>query len=260
MESMIARARKNSTIMEEWYKLFELQFMMAGPFEVAAIVNSISPFNIKHFVDVGCGAGDFTYALNQHYGLRIDALEPERYFYDKTVKKFPPSRIKFLNIPLSSYGSTTDCLFFRFVVQHFPDKTGLCLEASRLLPSGGIAIIIESIACRTEPLINAYKNISLKFCEFYGRGAATELESDTTKSFVAAGFQLKQRKILHIPISSPISKSIFGKMLYNAGLVKAMCSEQDLSIMKELRGELQSLEAPTTLVNCQDIMLIFQKL
>ena len=257
---MIERARKNPKILDEWYRLFELMFAVVGPCEIAEIAESISPYRITHFVDVGCGAGDFTCAIQKRCGFHVDALEPEHYYYEKTLKKFPNKNIKFLNMPLSSYTTTADCLFFRYVAQHFADKTGLCKDAAGKLCAGGIAVVVESIACQSNPQIESYKTIGRRFLDFYTRGTPKELENDIVKSFINAGFRLERQKILHIPIVSAAAKSAFGEMIYNAGLVKAMSSEQDLTIMEQMREELQILQTFGATVDCRDILLVFQKL
>ena len=261
MKSMLELARENAGIMAEWDRLFELQHMLVNPFEVLAIKERLTHYNIRRFVDVGCGAGDITTAFKDACGFQICALEPEPYFYKRTTDKFRNTGIELLNIPLAGYAKnhTADCLFFRFVVQHFPDKTSLCGDAFNILVPGGLAIIVESVVCQNNPPIKTYKEIGRRFVEFYGRGTAGDLEADTVKSFVGAGFMLVHRGLLQIPANSIPKKQVFGEMLFNAGLVKAMSSNQDLAIMDKLREELMILDSPAASVDYQDLLLIFQK-
>ena len=260
MKSMFERAKNDETILNEWYKLFELQFSVINPFEVQAIKKHLSDFKVGHFVDVGFGSGDLTVALKKDATFSVDGLEPEKYFYGRTLAKFPDSDVNFLNIPLAAYKRTADCLFFRFVFQHYPDKNQLCRDASRLLSQKGIAIVVESFSTQTTPVIKSYTEISAQFVKFYKRGHSSELEIHTTKSFIDAGFRLARRALLKLPIQTVRQKENFAKMLFNAGLVKAITSNQNLSAMSILQKELKCLHNDTAQINYHDIVLIFEKL
>ena len=103
MQSMFERAKNNYTILSEWYKLFELQFGVINPFEVEVVKKHLSSSNVNRLVDVGFGSGDLTIALKNNSGFNIDALEPEKYFYDRTLAKFPGSDVNFFNLSLAEY-------------------------------------------------------------------------------------------------------------------------------------------------------------
>ncbi len=257
---MFERATNDENILNEWYKLFELQFGVINPFEVEAIQKYLSNFKVRHLVDVGFGSGDLTVALKKDSAFSVDGLEPEKYFYDKTLAKFPNSDVNFINIALATYKKTTDCLFFRFVFQHYPEKDQLCREASRLLPQKGIVIVVESFSIQTNPVIKSYAYISEQFVKFYKRGPSSELERHTTRAFIDSGFRLAHRELLKLPTHSKIQKENFGKMLFNAGVVKAITSNQNLNAIGSLQEELKCLHSNTCQIDYYDIVLIFEKL
>jgi len=261
-ETAFDRARKDKSILAMWYRLFELQHEVIKHTEPGFIKNILNAHGTRSMVDVGCGAGDLTHTISSLSGIPVDALEPEPFFFNRTMSKFSGTRtkVKFLKLPFKRYRNRTDSLFFRFVMQHFPDKTELCEHSAKLLDRDGIVIVVESFAFSSNPPVRAYLEVSRNFTKYFNREKSQHLAGDIISSFNKSGFSLANQKILKIPATTPLQKEIFAEMLYHAGYVKAMISDQDHSVLPHLREDLFSLACEEADIDYRDIILVFRKL
>lgn len=259
MSNMFELARKNPAIVDNWYRLFELQFEVIKETEIDYILNALKPYNINKFVDVGCGAGDITVDLMEKSSYEMEGIEPEKLFFNKTIEKYSDKNINFQNIPLEDYSSSADCLLFRFVMQHFKDLTTLCKKSQDVLNKNGLVVVVESYFFDSSPEMIQYKNTGKTLKKAFSRGSSQSLEDNIIFSFENNGFELIENTIHKISPKTLESKKTFSDMLHHAAYVKTAVCDQDLNIIEKVDKELELLHTEEAKIDYQDLILIFKK-
>lgn len=259
MITMFEKAHQNKEILKEWYHLFELMYEVVKSAEPKAIAKSISHFPCKSLLDVGCGAGDLAVSLKKLGQYSVIGLESEPFFYNKTIVKHKNSKVTFLPTCFEDYSAPTDAVLFRYVFQHFQDKSLLIKHCNNILSNNGIVIIIDAMALKTTPPVKTFIKITSIFKEYYHRCAVPLLKSDIVNAFESGGFTLLKDEVVSLQPKTLYEKDIFSQLLYSAGAVKAMTSDQPTSVINILKEEVKKVISRQAVLEYSDFILAFKK-
>lgn len=109
------------------------------------LISKVCDLSKSRFLDCGCGAGEYVFALRDEFGTDAWGVE---YLEDKVAKakgndrhaaRIQQGDIQRLDVP----DSTFDVILLNEVLEHVPDDSLALKEAYRVLKPGGLAIVFS---------------------------------------------------------------------------------------------------------------------
>jgi ubiquinone/menaquinone biosynthesis C-methylase UbiE len=100
--------------------------------------------SIDTVLDLGCGTGRFSEALESHFAADVVGVDPSAKMLERALAKTHNSRVRFAmgrgeEIPLRS--RSVDLVFMSMVFHHFNSPARVAIECGRVLRDGGIVFL-----------------------------------------------------------------------------------------------------------------------
>lgn len=231
MPKTFDKANQENEILNEWYDMLQIQYEVIKSFEIPVINKILKKYEVKTLSDIGCGTGHITRDLEKSVNNRIIAIEPNEYFLNKTKKLLEKTKIKLNKTKFEDFSTNADCFLFRYLFQHYEDKDKLSQRVARLIKPKGIAIVIEPLPLISDPDIKLYHEISKKFRSSYKRGLSKKVSDEIINSFEKFNARLVEDIVIDMPLLTTEMKKLLSDMMYKAGKIKVLLSDQDRAIL-----------------------------
>jgi ubiquinone/menaquinone biosynthesis C-methylase UbiE len=182
-------------------------------------------------LDVGCGTGNYTVALQEATGCSCWGIEPSEQMLAQARPRLPAARFQQgraeqLNYPADFF----DLVFSVDVIHHVSDRPAYFREANRVLKKSARVCTVtdsEDILYRRQPLSVYFPETVEVELQRYPR------ISDLRAMMVEAGFGNLQEFVAEIPYSLSDIQSYRAKAFSSLHLISAQAFERGIQRMEE---------------------------
>lgn len=185
----------------------------------------------SHLLDVGCGTGNYTVALEKTLGCACWGIEPSEQMLAKAKERTQRAQFKIGKAEALDYPDESfDLVFSVDVIHHVVDRAAHYREAYRILKPGGKICTVtdsEDIIRRRVPLTS-----------YFPESAEVELQrypkmADLKAMMTDAGFTDLQEPVVEFPYSLTDIQSYRDKAFSSLHLISAEAFERGIQRMEE---------------------------
>jgi ubiquinone/menaquinone biosynthesis C-methylase UbiE len=217
-----------------------------------AVERKLSRGRRPRIIDVGSGAGSFSFAFATWFDAHVVGVEPSAGMLDEARTSLAHEQVAYVQgdaqaLPL--HDATFDVAWLSTVIHHFADLEAAAREVRRVVRSGGVALVRSSFPGR-------HDGITL-FRRFPGasRVASTFPTIEETESaFVAAGFALES--IERVPqVSSPSLREFAQRVRRRADTTLTLMPDDEYATrLAELERDAEAERDPQPVIDYLDLL------
>jgi len=135
---------------QSWADLLELQVECFADGEVSWLGSLPAWQRAERVLDVGCGQGSFTAALQESFpGKRYVGIDVSERLIERAKARSRSVYFQVADLTDFRPERPFDVVVMRFVLQHLPDLGNVLLACRRLLREGGMLVVIEPSLARS---------------------------------------------------------------------------------------------------------------